>query len=402
MTLAPLCDLFVIAGETSGDQYAAAIVERLRAEKPDLVVAGMGGPAMQAAGVEIEQDIEGLAVMGFLPVLARLPEFLRIGRHVVRTVRARRPRAVLTIDYPGFNLRLLRKLADVRAAGTRFVHVVAPQVWAWKPRRAKRIARTVDRLLCFFPFEPPLFNRFAPVAEFVGHPLVDLIPSAMDCGPLARELELTPADRLLLLAPGSRRREIDGLLPVFDRAVELAGPRLRTPGGRTVVAIAKAPDTDRELYRAHSHHPLIEGRYRELCARAQCGLIASGTATLEAAIVGLPHVISYRTDPLQARLARHLLRVDHIGLPNIVHAARVCPEVLQDELTPERLAAHLVRLWEGPARDAQRRRLGTTRAVLGGGGAMARIAAAVQQEMRRGRRALDTLGALDKERRASG
>lgn len=402
MPLAPPCDLFVLAGEASGDAYAAAIVERLRARDPDLVVAGMGGPAMAAAGVEIEQDSEGLAVMGFLPVLARLPEFIRLGRRLAAVVRARRPRAVLTVDYPGFNLRLLRRLAPMRASGTRFVHVVAPQVWAWKPRRAKPIARSVDRLLCFFPFEPVCFERFAPgVPRFVGHPLVDLIPSGMDCGPVARELGLRPEDRLLLIAPGSRLREVEGLLPAFDRALELARPRLGAPGGRLVAAIAKAPEIDREVYRRHSHLPLIEGRYRELCARAHVGLIASGTATLEAAIIGLPHVIAYRTDVVSARLARHLLRVGHIGLPNIILGGRVCPEVLQDELTPERLAGHLLRLWEGPVRGERHARLATTRAVLGGGGAMGRIADAVQEELARGRRVRDTLQVLDRERRRS-
>ena len=171
MSLTPTCDLFVVCGEPSGDAYAAAIVEALHAKRPELTVAAMGGPALKAAGCEMEQDIDGLAVMGFFPVLARLGEFSRLMKRMAAVIRARRPRTVLTVDYPGFNLRLLRRLAGLRRTGTRFIHVVAPQVWAWKPRRAKRIAHTVDRLLCYFPFEPPLFNRFnAARAEFVGHP----------------------------------------------------------------------------------------------------------------------------------------------------------------------------------------------------------------------------------------
>lgn len=392
MSLTPTCDLFVVCGEPSGDAYAAAIVEALRAKRPKLTVAAMGGPALKAAGCEMEQDIDGLAVMGFFPVLARLGEFSRLLKRLATMIRQRRPRTVLTVDYPGFNLRLLRRLADLRRTGTRFVHVVAPQVWAWKPRRAKRIAHTVDRLLCFFPFEPPLFNRFAAArTEFLGHPLADLIPSGIDCRPLAQELSLRPEDRLLLLAPGSREREITLLLPVFDRAVELARPRLRTPSGRTVVVIAKAPEHPRELYRQASDHPLVEGHYRALCARAHVALIASGTATLEAAILGLPHIIAYRTDPLSARIARHVLLVKHIGLPNLVHGHRVCPEVLQDQLTAERLAAHLIRLWDGNARDACVATLRTTRTALGGGGAMARIAEAVNEEMIRGQRAPEDL-----------
>ena len=388
MSLTPTCDLFVVCGEASGDAYAAAIIDALHAKRPELTVAAMGGPALKAAGCEMEQDIDGLAVMGFFPVLARLGEFSRLMRRMATVIRERRPRTVLTVDYPGFNLRLLRQLSGLRATGTRFVHLVAPQVWAWKPRRAKSISQTVDRLLCFFPFEPPLFNRFtAARADFVGHPLADLIPSGIDCKSVADDLDLRPEDRLVLLAPGSREKEIGPLLPIFDRAVELARPRLNTPGGRTVIAIAKAPEHARELYRRFSDHPLIESRYRELCARAHVALIASGTATLEAAILGLPHVIAYRTDVISARIARHVLLVDHIGLPNLVHGRRVCPEVLQDELTAERLAAHLIRLWDGPARDACVTTLRTTRTALGGGGAMARIADAVNDEMIRGRRA---------------
>lgn len=379
----PACDLFVCCGETSGDIYAGAIVRELLRRQPDLEIAAMGGPALQAAGADIEQGIDGLGVMGFLPVLARLGEFIALGRKVARTIRARRPRVVLTVDYPGFNLRLVRQLADLRATGTRFIHVVAPQVWAWKPRRAKRISQTVDRLLCFFPFEPPLFNRFhAARAEFVGHPLVDLVPTGSDCRAVAAELGLTPADRLLLLAPGSRAREVAGLLPVFDAAVEMVRHRLVTPAGRTVVAIAASPELPREAYRAHSEARLVEGHYRELCARAHVGLIASGTATLEAALLGLPHAIAYRTDTVSARLTRHVLLVDHVGLPNLVHGSRVVPEILQDELTPQRLAAHLLRLWDGPVRDTCRATLATTTVRLGGGGAMARIASIVGQELK--------------------
>ncbi len=378
----PSCDLFVCCGETSGDAYAAAIVSELQRRQPQLVVAAMGGPALQAAGAEIEQGIDGLAVMGFIPVLKRLPEFIALGRKMAITIRARRPRVVLTVDYPGFNLRLLRRVKDLRTSGTRFIHLVAPQVWAWKPRRAKTISQTVDRLLCFFPFEPPLFNRFhAAQAEFVGHPLVDLIPTGSDCRAVVQELGLRPADRLLLLAPGSREREVAGLLPIFDRAAELVRHRLSAPNGRVVIAIAATSELPRTAYRAHSELPLVEGRYRELCARSHVGLIASGTATLEAALLGLPHILAYRTDTISGRLARHLLLVNHIGLPNLVHGERVCPEVLQDELTPERVAAHLLRLWDGPERDRCRATLATTAERLGGGGAMRRIADIIARDL---------------------
>ena len=236
--LSPTCDLVVLTGEPSGDAYGAAIVEGLRATRPELVCAAMGGEHLRAAGAEIEQPIDGLAVMGLGPVLARLPEFIRLGLRLERMVRARRPKVILTIDYPGLNMRLLRRLQDLRQDGTRFIHLVAPQVWAWKPRRTKPIARTVDRLLCFFPFEPPLFNRFAERydfrADFIGHPLIDLVRE-VDTSTLDREQGWAADDPLLLLAPGSRQREVAALLPIFHQAAEMALPFLEKLSGRPVL-----------------------------------------------------------------------------------------------------------------------------------------------------------------------
>ncbi len=392
MAIAPSCDLLVLTGEPSGDAYGAEILEALRFTQPDLVCAAMGGEHLRAAGAEIEQPIDGLAVMGLGPVLARLPEFIRLGLRLERMIRARRPKVILTIDYPGLNLRLLRKLQDMRHEGTRFVHLVAPQVWAWKPRRAKSIAATVDHLLCFFPFEPPLFNRFSErfpafQAEFVGHPLVDLV-HRVDTSHLDREQGWTAADPVLLLAPGSRQREVAKLLPVFHQAAELALPTLERLSGRTVhVAVARVPELPLDLYRKTTHFSLIEGSYRALCSRARCGLIASGTATLEAALAGLPHVIAYRTDRLTAAVARHVLLTEHVGLPNIVANARILPEVLQDQLTPQRLAQHLMQQWaDGSVRTAVCRGLALTRKRLGAGGAIGRITRALNLELDRGRR----------------
>ncbi len=395
MPLAHTCDLFVIAGEPSGDAYGAALVARLRSRYSDLVCAAMGGPLLGEAGAEVEQGIDGLAVMGLGPVLARLPTFVRLGLRMAQLVRARRPKVVLTIDYPGFNLRLVRRLRDLRRAGTRFVHLVAPQVWAWQPRRAKTIAQSVDRLLCFFPFEPPLFRRFGCQADFVGHPLLDLIQPDPALRALEGELHLAPRDRLLLLAPGSREREVRLLLATFHHTAEAFLARRPAHEGRVRVAVAKVPELPISLYREATDFPLVEGRYRELCARAHLGLISSGTATLEAGIIGLPHVIAYKTDRLTALLVRHCLRTPHVGLPNLLADKRICPEVMQDELTVPRLLAHTERLWSGPGRERCLAELGHTRALLGAGGAINRIAEIIDEELTMGRRRADTFGTYE-------
>ena len=401
MPLAHTCDLFVIAGETSGDAYAAEVVRRLRARYSDLTCAAMGGRALKEAGAEIEQDIEGLSVMGLGPVLARLPTFIPLGLRLAQGIRSRRAKVVLTVDYPGFNLRLVRRLADLRREGTRFVHLVAPQVWAWKPRRAKRIAQSVDRLLCFFPFEPPLFSRFGVQADFVGHPLLDLIPPRVPTAAVSDELKLAADERLLLLAPGSRPREVRALLGLFHQTAEALIPRLQRAGQRVRVAVAKVSELPIALYREATDYPLVEGRYRELCARAHVGLIASGTATLEAALIGLPHVIAYRTDRLTAMMARHLIRTPHVGLPNLVVGRRVCPEVLQDDLSVARLVAHVERLWSGERRADCLAGLAESRVALGAGGAISRIADLIDEDMAHGRRRADTLGRVETVRHDS-
>lgn len=395
MPLAPLCDLFVCAGEASGDAYGAAVVRALRQRRPDAVVAAMGGAHLAGAGADIEQDIEGMAVMGLWPVLARLPTFARILNHVERTVRARRPRVLLTIDYPGFNLRLARRLADLRADGMRIVHVVAPQVWAWRPRRAKTIAHSVDRLLCFFPFEPPLFTRFGCRAEHVGHPLLDLTPERIPTDALDRDLGLAGRE-VLLVAPGSREREVRSLLPVMVAAAQAAAARMQ---GRPEILVSRVPDLPLDLYRSVTDLRLVEGRWRELCARARAGCLASGTATLEAGLIGLPHAICYRMDPLTAAIARRVLLTSHVGLPNLVCGRRVCPELLQEQFTVPRLTAHLLRLWDGERRRDCRQGLSELRGRLGGGGALERIAAVIDDELSTSRRRFTHATASDSNAR---
>ena len=375
------CDLVILAGERSGDAYGAAILEDLRRWRPGIRCAALGGELLRAAGAEILHDHAGMALMGFTPVLRRLPEFIGLGSRLASMIAARPPLVVLSIDYPGFNLRLVRRLALLRAVGTRFVHLVAPQVWAWKPGRARRIAQSIDRLLCFFPFEPPLFARHGLAADFVGHPLADLVPASLPVAALRARLGLSSADRLLLLAPGSRRAEVAALLPVLVAAWKLVGSRLGAPGGRVIAAVSRVAELPDGLYAPAAGLPQIVGEYQTACAGAHLGVIASGTATLEAAILGLPHLIAYRGDPLSAMVARRVLLCAHIGLPNIVHGRRICPELMHDQCEPARMASRLLACWEDPRRRTMAEALGGTRALLGGGGAVARISSRIAEEI---------------------
>jgi lipid-A-disaccharide synthase len=360
----PRCDCYFLTGEPSGDGYAAALARRLLQRCPSLHLRGIGGSELAQAGVVLDERMDGRAVIGVFPVLRRLPEFLALGRRVEAAIRRHRPRLVVSIDYPGFNLRLQRRLADL--TGSRRVHVVAPQVWAWRPRRAKTYARSVDHLLCFFPFEPPLFQRFGCQAEFLGHPMVDIV---------AGEDAVEREPDLLLLAPGGRRREVETLLPDFDLAARIVQRRLaQRDGCAPRVCIAAAEGVPDAIYAGLSRFPARRGDYRGLCRRARVAAIASGTATLEAALLGLPQVIAYRMDRVSHRIARHLITTRWIGLPNLVHGQTVVPELIQDACRPTALAARLLELWEEEGWQAAAKRLDQTAARLGGPGALDRIA----------------------------
>ena len=382
----PPCDIFIMVGEPSGDAYAADLVREIQARNPDLRLAAAGCEGLRSTGIEIDQDMSAYAVMGFVAVAKRIGEFKRLGKNISRIVRERKPKVLITVDYPGFNLRLLKNVKELQAAGTKFCHVVAPQVWAWKPRRAKKVAQLVDRLCCFFPFEPPLFTRHGGDAAFVGHPLVDAMPmtTVESQERLRTEFKVPSNARVVLLAPGSREAEVSSLLPIFDEALAKVSHRL-VSSGPVVPIVAKSPHLDHALYRKFCHHRLIEDRYRDLLHIAHVGLIASGTATLEAALAGLPHVIAYKGDGLSAAIARQVILTDHVGLPNIVHKKRICPEVLQDQCEPVRLAAHLERLWGGAVREKSMKLLAQTREKLGGGHAMERIASEVLMLMEPGK-----------------
>ncbi len=360
--------LFILTGEPSGDAYAAEIVAQLQRGGEKGPIAGIGCQALAAAGVPLVVRMDDYAVMGVLPVLRRLPDFLALGRQVEAAIRAQQPRVILGVDYPGFNFRMYQRLADLRAAGTRIIHLVAPQVWAWRRRRAKRLARAVDRMLCFFPFEPDYFTRFGCQAEFVGHPLVDLISQRV---PRANS-------RTVLLAPGGRRKEVASLLPIQVQAARLLQRWL--PAESLQVVVSKVPAVPASCY-AGCPFELSERPYRQLCTEARIAAIASGTACLEAALIGLPHVLCYRLDQISGRIAPHLIQVPYVGLPNLVHHLQVCPELVQVRLNPQRLAAALYRGWQPQRNQAWRETLMCTDHLLGGGGAMARIAAILVREL---------------------
>jgi lipid-A-disaccharide synthase len=365
--------LLIVAGEPSGDAHAARLVRALRSLGP-CRVRGVAGPRMRAEGVEPVLPMESLAVLGFTGILAKLPALLRARDRLLAELDSFRPAAVVLVDYPGFNLRLGPLL---KARGARVFYYIAPQVWAWHPERAAAMARWVDRLAVVFPFEEPIFREAGVTTRFVGHPLLDDLAPEVGEAALRAELGVAPGRPLLALLPGSRAGEVSRLLrPMLEAAAIL---RRRRPD--LAVAVAGAEGLPDALYERQRRHgsvvvPVLRGRTHSLQAHATACAVASGTATLETALLGTPHVIVYRVGAINYAIARRLVTLERIGLPNIVAGEEVAPELVQGTLTPEALAARLAPWLEDPSRrQAAAGLLARVRERLGGPGASAAAAA---------------------------
>ncbi|NOT33954.1 MAG: lipid-A-disaccharide synthase [Candidatus Eisenbacteria bacterium] len=355
----------IVTGEASGDRHAARLVEavsRIGAARWE----GIAGPELRACGVAALERAEDLAVIGFSGILARLPRLFAARDRVLRAYEASRPDAVVLVDYPGFNLRLGPEL---KARGAKVFYYIAPQVWAWHPERAREMARWVDALAVVFPFEEAIFRNAGVRVTYVGHPLLDDLHAEVSPDELRRSLGIPDTARLLGLLPGSRRQELARhLAPLLETARELQRSRADL---HAVVACAPGMRDDPALRGASGPRlHVIEGRTHAIQQAATACAVASGTATLETALFATPLVVLYRTGWLNYLLARRLVTIGRIGLPNIVAGEDVVPELVQDALTPERLMALLVPWLDDPTqRAACVQRLARVRERLGHGGA---------------------------------
>lgn len=327
---------------------------------------GTGGPGMQSAGVELLADLDDLAVMGFVEVAGRLPFFLRLERRVRRLLEEGSVDLVVPIDYPGFNLRMTEAARD---AGLPVLYYIAPQVWAWKPGRAARLASAAERIAVILPFEQEIFEREGGSVVFVGHPLLDRPDDVPDRVTFCGRAGLDPDRPILALFPGSRKQEIGRHLKPFVGAAEiLASER---PHLQVVLAQAGSLHLDPSSIGGIT----VVDDSRALLRHARAALVKSGTTTLEAALEGVPFIVAYRTHPWTFALARRLVRVEHIALANLVAGARVVPELLQDAVTPGQLSDALRPLLDDtPERDAVLSGLGRVQARLGSPGAARRVA----------------------------
>jgi lipid-A-disaccharide synthase len=340
--------IYLVAGEHSGDVLGARLMMALRDVRPDLQFAGIGGPRMTQAGLQSLFPMHELAVMGLIEVLPRLHRLSRRMAEAEADIRARRPDVLVTIDSPGFSLRLLKRLRD---SGIKRAHYVAPQVWAWHEGRVKNYPGLWDRLLCLLPFEVEFFAGHGLAARFVGHPVLE---SGADHGDAARfraRHGLLPDAPVLVLMPGSRRNEAPRLLPVFGQTLALL--RERFPTLVPVVPVAGAvAETVREGTARWPVPPLIVTDLQDkhdAYAAASAALTKSGTSTLELALAGVPMAVTYRVNRLTAVAARQLIRVKFVAMVNLLAGRAVVPELLQHDGSPERLAETVTGLMTDPA-----------------------------------------------------
>jgi len=378
--------IMLSAGEASGDLHGGTLCRALRALEPTVNLVGMGGPRMAAAGMEVVADPTHHAVVGLTEAVGRVPALYNAYRALLRRIRAQRPDALVLIDFPEFNMRLGRAASR---AGVRVVYFVPPQVWAWRPWRARRIARFATRVLTVLPFEREIYEAVDAAVEYTGHPLLDVLPLDMTRDHARERLGLDPAVAVIGLLPGSRRKEIARLLPaMLEAARKLAAgdPRRRFLLG--AAATVNAPEMAAAVTVAREtggpRIDIVEGLTHELMAASDVLMIASGTATLEAALLNAPMVVCYRVSRITEWIARRLALLPWISLPNIIVRRFAVPELLQGQVG-ERLAPEALRLLEDSAAiTAQRAAFKDIRGRLGEPGVGRRAAQAVL-EVARGR-----------------
>jgi lipid-A-disaccharide synthase len=374
----------ISCGEPSGDLYAAELARRIRAHEPAAAITGFGGERLRAAGANLLGDFSGLSVTGLLEVARLLPRTYAMYRRLVAAARRERPDVLVAVDFPDFNFRLA---TAIKRFGVPIVYYISPQLWAWRSGRMKTMRALADRVLVIFPFEEPIYRDAGVPVQWVGHPLLDVMPPPQPKDALVASLGLSATAPIVALLPGSRRNEVGAILP----GLAAAAGRIRAGLPDVQFAVARAPhisdDLLAPLLSIQGARPMVlDGQADELLQVADVALVASGTVTVQAALHECPMVVVYRLSPLTYRLGRPFVRVSTFAMANLVAGSHVVPELIQDDFTPERVAAEALDILTNRARAARMREdLRKVRLRLGTPGASDRAAQAVLEVARHGR-----------------
>ena len=367
-------EILISAGEASSDMYAARLATALRA-RTGARLFGMGGKRMAEAGVELIADYHQVAVVGISEVLHKIPTVVGVQRKIAsEAVRRRAPLAIL-VDSPGTHLGVARRLKN---NGIRVGYFIGPQVWAWRPGRVRVVKRLVERMVVIFPFEEAIYREAGVLVNFVGHPLVDVVKASMSRAEFAERHGLDAGRPIVALLPGSRRSEIERHYPLIMEACERLSREVQNRGAMQFV-LAAAPALETELFAPYAKPGVsvtrVEGATYDALSAADCAIVASGTATVEAALLGTPMVVVYRVSPTSAFVLKRMVRSPFIAMVNLIAGRRVVPELIQDQFTSAAVVEEMRKLLESPvARDEMRVGLAEVRTKLGPGGAIERAA----------------------------
>jgi lipid-A-disaccharide synthase len=365
--------IFISAGEASGEHYGALLIaalrQRLARSGRDAYFFGMGGPRMAAAGLERVVRAEDVAVMGITEVIRHLPRIYREFRRLKQSIRERRPAVAVLIDFPDIHFKLAEVLHRL---GIPVIFFVSPQLWAWKKHRIKLVQRFVDRMLVIFPFEEPFYRERGVKAEFVGHPLAEQPLPTLSREQFAAENSLDPARSWIGILPGSRAREIRGNLPEMLSAARDLAEAGRPEQFQFILPLAGTLSGDqrafaRSLVEAHGSGVTVRlvSYAAATLLHARASMVASGTATVEAALIGNPFVVVYRVSPLTYAIARRVVTVPHVAMANLISGKRVVPELIQTEFTASNIVRHLLPLLpDGPPRQSMMKELAAIRDLL--------------------------------------
>lgn len=373
-------DIMVVAGEASGDQHAADLVGQLQLRRPDFHFFGMGGPRLMEKHVDLIYGSHEISVMGFSEVLPKIPRILAVLKGLATAAARRRPICAILVDIPDFNLRLARQLKRI---GIPVVYYISPMFWAWRPNRLETIAAYVDLMLCILPFEQDLYRRGGISAVYVGNPVLDQVPPPAPTEHFRRMLGISGEGRVLGILPGSRATEVSRILPDVLGAVEVL--QRDEPSLRVVLPLApmlNASLVERHFSRSSVKVTVIEGQASTVLGASDASIVASGTATLEAALMARPFVVVYRVSLVNEVIGRALLRVRHVSLVNLLAGRAVVCELLQRNLNPRRLSEEVKGLLEPRKSDEMVSQLNEIRRLLGEPGASARAAEEVLRFLR--------------------
>lgn len=358
--------IFISAGEASGDRYGALLIDAVRRRVPDAMFFGLGGHAMESAGCERVVRAEDIAVMGITEVVHHMPRIYREYRRLVRAIRTRKPDVAVLIDFPDVNFRLARELKKLNVP---VIYFVSPQLWAWKQRRIRWVRERVTKMLVIFPFEENYYRERGVDAEFVGHPLADIAPSSVSRVEFAHKHGLDSSKEWVGLLPGSRAKEVKLNLPAMVAAANLLGESCDylLPAAATLdIEWVRKMVAESDSAQRGVHVPIhVVEDARAVLQHARASVVASGTATVEAALIGNPFIAVYRLSPLSYAVASRVVRVPHVAMVNLIANKRIVPELIQNEFTSENVV-HSLRplLAEGTAREKMIRELAEVRNAL--------------------------------------